>query len=86
MFLSYIKYLFTSVLLFCLLFFTSSSKALDTLTVCEQPGMNVAFLECAALVNLYNITDGDNWANNSAWGTANAVSYTHLTLPTICSV
>lgn len=54
--------------------------ALDTNTVCQQPGINIDFLECAALINLYNITDGDNWTNNSGWGNADGATWYGLTV------
>jgi len=67
-----IKYL---AILFLLLSADEVSAMLDTNTVCSQPGINIGFLECAALVNLYNITDGDNWLNNSNWGNADINSW-----------
>ena len=48
---------------------------LDFNLVCLQPGINVPVLECNSLVNLYNITDGDNWINKSNWGLADVDSW-----------
>ena len=59
-----------------LLFWTGWVRAdLNLSVVCNQPGLNIPFGECVSLVNLYNITDGDNWNNNSNWGTADVSTW-----------
>ena len=64
---------------FLLLNVQLAQASLDFNAVCLQPGMNSPIQECNALVNLYNITDGDNWINNNNWGTADVNSWYGIT-------
>ena len=70
---------------------TSTAIAVTGATETSFPELD----DRAALMALYNSTDGPNWTNNTGWGKGDpcdsawygvtcdtAVSYTHLTLPT----
>ena len=35
--------------------------------ICESDKLDIPQSECEALVELYNDTDGDNWADNTNW-------------------
>ena len=67
------------ILLLLLLEVCLVEASLDTNTVCNHPNISIEFIECASLVNLYNITDGDNWFNNSNWGNPDVNSWYGVT-------
>ena len=52
-------------------------------SVCLQPGMNVEFDECISLVNLYNLSSGDQWSDNTGWGSADVSGWVGLTVDTV---
>jgi len=53
---------------------------LDRDTVCRSYSPAISKSECRALVDFYNATGGDNWKNNSGWGSSNISSWFGLEL------
>ena len=52
---------------------TGNARAYLDVTLCNSA--NVDLWDCFDLVSLYNATDGDNWTNNTNWGSPNVDSW-----------
>ena len=48
-------------------------------SICDTQ-TDIPVIECEALVAIYIVTDGDNWTNNSNWGTSDVTSWFGITV------
>jgi hypothetical protein len=63
----------------------SMSARAGNLSVLLCNDVNVPLFDCFDLVVLYNSTDGDNWLNNTNWGTPDVGSWYGVTVNPLTS-